>query len=254
MKASTMDDLARLRPAGQDSVSIRSAIGKAEAAATELTQCANDLDRKRLSSLLTATEGEIDRIEREAELTRRSAERVTALIASLGIELAAAQRRERTAALQQQIEEAHQKGDAWLAWLRDDYPRHAMAIRDGLRLEAEALAARERAAEALRRASDLPTDTLPPLAHPNGEAFGPAQWGWTMGEGVQLPAPDGTISAQGAIWWPANLMRARFPAPTPRSFAAEPASSAFPMQSISKSGGVSIEQEGTGGVTVTVDA
>ncbi len=87
-------DILALRPAGDDTVSIRAAIERAEIVRNDTITRAGELERAMTRSLLTATDAEMEVAEREAAEAKRAADRLEALLAEMRAALVLAEQRE----------------------------------------------------------------------------------------------------------------------------------------------------------------
>ena len=75
-----MNILSQLQPTAGDPDSISDAIAKAEKARDKATVFVDSLERQMRSALVDASDSELDRLEREADLAHRGVERIEALL------------------------------------------------------------------------------------------------------------------------------------------------------------------------------
>lgn len=111
----TIEDIAALRPAGEDSTSIAAAIAKAEEASANATKAATDQRGQAATALLNGTDAEIDAAEAEAIKADRTVKRIDVILTELRPKLADAQAREQAEANQLLVDEAVRLDAAFLA-------------------------------------------------------------------------------------------------------------------------------------------
>lgn len=188
--------LQALRPDGDDSASIAAAIARGEAAEAEARSNAEEAKATWSKMLLTASDAEMDDLERAAAQFARDAERIAAALPQLRQDLCAALKREARAVVVQAIEASNAAGQLFVRRWRDEYHTLATALASLLQDEAAAIRCRTIAGAGIAGLPGEDQDGLPALLSARAEFFdGPA----VMGELIQLPAVDGTF--QDAPWF-----------------------------------------------------
>jgi len=148
-----MKTVMALRPTADDSASIAAAIQNAEQAEKQARAKATDLEAARAKALLTASDAEIERLERDAALSLRGADRVAAMLPELREQHAAAVLRELREAAEAETIAYNATVAAFMKKWEKDFP-HAVESLRGLLTECQKMGerrhfpARERAAAA----------------------------------------------------------------------------------------------------------
>jgi hypothetical protein len=117
-----LNEILALRPAADDSASIRASIEQVEAARAKAINRMGTIERDMRASLLSATDAHMERAEREAAEAKRAADRLGMLLDELRPALAAALAREDAAAAAGRREAALALDTAFLALWRENLP------------------------------------------------------------------------------------------------------------------------------------
>ena len=199
--------LARLRPADDTAAGMRAAMDRVAVEQEATTTRIVALRTERTSALLTGTPKQILDLEGQARECEILLEQLDLLTTELQPKWSAATAAERHVTFLDQATELKALADKALAWCRDDYPRLARAIVEGLHLCRAAengmnevrhrYAVASQADAALAGLGDaLASLPEPPRVPVAGVGMVPPS------KAVQLPAgPDGLP----AFWWPAEL-------------------------------------------------
>ncbi|TCH97641.1 hypothetical protein EJV46_16115 [Roseococcus sp. SYP-B2431] len=183
-------DVMQLRPEAQDSASLAGAILRAERARVESLNRVKDLAGQRSAALLTSDDAELQAMEQQAADAQRAADRIAALIEAMRAEMEVASEREKKEQALHLLEGSNRVATAFLTWWREEYPKHAEAIRAGLLLEQQAHSARA-VAQAALESTGLNRKSL---IYTSAEITGSGSlWSLHMGAAFQLPSLDGTV-------------------------------------------------------------
>jgi hypothetical protein len=178
----SLDGLLAFDPNQATSTEIAQAIQDANTLVAGLTASIAQAAEDRPSLLLTASDEEVVKQDRELERARRDAERLAVLVQKLNEALSAQQGMEAVEDLRRLGMQAQEAHDALSKWQRVQYEKLRTSIAEGLQLEADALSKRmafeAATAEAYRRIDvreagplgiNLPplSDNLPSLVFPN---------------------------------------------------------------------------------------
>ncbi len=137
-----LDEVLALRPPeGADAATITAAINAATSRRAELLAAAATADQVITDGLLSADDRALARTEQDANLARRAAERIDALLPRLRLDLEEAVAREKMAALHAHAAEVADLMADMARWQAEKLPAAVDAIREGLRLN-DALYAR----------------------------------------------------------------------------------------------------------------
>lgn len=118
----SFDEIAALRPSDGSSAAIADAITRAESALSEKRQLAAELQSRRAELLLTASDPELQKIEGDAPMAVRDADRIEALLGTLRDQISAARQREEIADLRDRHRRAAEALAAHEGELRRVYP------------------------------------------------------------------------------------------------------------------------------------
>ena len=136
-----MKTVMALRPTADDSASIAAAIQSAEQAEKQARAKAADLEVARAKALLTASDAEIERLERDAALSLRGADRVAAMLPELREQHAAAVLRELRQAAEEETVAYNATVAAFVKRWEKDFPRAVESLR-GLLTECQKMGER----------------------------------------------------------------------------------------------------------------
>lgn len=185
-----------LRPKTQDVTAIRAALaGAEEAQATALATLAT-LEAGRAAILLEGDAATFEKSERDIATTRGDAERAGIMVDALRDRLHTAERDSVLRNVRASVAEAHAASEKFLAFMRDEYPRLAERIAQGMRMEEQA---NEANAECSRALADLPpaeadqmrAENIQPPGNPASK-MSPAIF-MSFNREVRLPAANGNV-------------------------------------------------------------
>ncbi len=197
-----LKELLKLRPKADDAASLWASLASAETAKNGALARVTELKAGRAARLLDGAPADVERAETALMAAQAEAERLAEMVGALRDRAAAAERRERVAAVRAKYAAVEEACARFLTFAAKDYPALARKIADGLRLESDAHRLTEEAqiasyALTAEERAELPPLNMPRLPHPTGFQGAIAAHG--LGAFVRLPAADGDEEAG---YWP----------------------------------------------------
>ncbi|MBN8872848.1 MAG: hypothetical protein J0H67_08435 [Rhodospirillales bacterium] len=178
-----LSDILALRPAADDSATIRASIAKVEAARAEAINRAGSIERDMRASLLTATDAQMQHAERDAATAKLAADRLEMLLGELRPALDAALAREAADVAAVRRDEAIALDAAFVATWRENLPK----ILDLCGAVLEAKRAADQAFPGAVERSELPRLEEPDLAFVR-DVYRPDPLAWVLKLAEQAPA------------------------------------------------------------------
>ncbi|MBU8538734.1 hypothetical protein [Falsiroseomonas tokyonensis] len=208
------ETLRALAPADNSPEAIRAAIAKAEAEHAESLRRVAEAQAALPDLLLRGSDAQVTAAEAEASALQRQADRVAVFLRVLCERLAQAEIDAGAAAAQRRktevldaINDANGLAEAFATWMREEYPRLANAIIEGMKVEERAMEAFKRAVSLRRsRAAEIAGMDLPNL-RTAGEILGnPRGGGWPVSNELVLPGlrGEGPMGPGVPLWQPAR--------------------------------------------------